>query len=166
MASLPACLSSAPAVLVFQRRGTWVGRRRGAARKAVRPMMLDIAGAGGASGGGVERGCGWWVVVVVGDVEACTGGSTELWAKTQCQETKPRRAAYVITSRHCAGLVVLGWSTGGAGPRAGLPNAAVGAKARGAMQERLARACIASGIPGIMRITSPSRAPFKPSSYR
>lgn len=74
MASLPACLSSTPEVLVFHRRGTWVGRRRGAARNAVRPRMLDMAGAGGASLG--WSGEGVWVevvvVVVVCDVEACS----------------------------------------------------------------------------------------------
>ena len=74
MASLPACLSSTPEVLVFHRRGTWVGRRRGAARNAVRPRMLDMAGAGGASLGWSGEGVWVWVVVVVVvcDVEACS----------------------------------------------------------------------------------------------
>lgn len=50
-ASLLACLSSAAAVLLAKRRGTAAVRRRGAALKAVRRIMLDMLCAIGRVGG-------------------------------------------------------------------------------------------------------------------
>lgn len=75
--------------------------------------------------------------------EACKWFDGELWAKT--------RPAYVI--RHC--------TDNAKGTRALDVQCSVGGKASEALlQERLACACIASCIPGIMRI-KPSRAPLQ-----